>query len=106
MENELKPYFKKFDIPIEDMDYVVKKFQLADNCQAIEFAVRLLADLGKCNDMGWNMVLAKAKNEDGKAVWDQDYRYALFDINTLRPSEQGFARISPNIFEENLKIKL
>lgn len=91
--NELPDGFKPLALPKEEIDYLVRYYELPkdDHIAIFERAVKLLYDLVKCREMGWELAIAACRQEDGGRVFDSSYRRNLIviGIDSLHPDEQG-----------------
>ena len=75
------------------MDFLSEFYEIRNHGDIINWAVKLLHDLTKAEEIGFHMALIKSEIEDGKVSIDPDCQMVHFKMEWLAPSDKGFCRI-------------
>lgn len=102
---KLPPGYSIMSVSADEMDYLKSYWELRDNGPLFGWAIRLLHDLTKADEMGWCVVLQKAliDEETSDVTPDPNYRAATFRLKWLAPEDNVFLRLPVANLEKTMK---
>ena len=92
---EIPPGHSLLEINKEEMDYLMRYWELNTHGDAVSWATKLLYDLSRLDEAGWRLTMAKCEfDEDTRQItYAPDYRQLSFLMKWLAPTKDGWARL-------------
>lgn len=103
---EVPPGFSRLQLGVDEVDYLVRYWELKDHGELFAWGAKLLYDLTKLDESGWPVSIAKATvDEDTKEVhYAPGYRQMVMLMKWMGPSPEGWRRLpSPETLDRVLK---
>ncbi len=103
----IPPGFSRLELAADEVDYLMRYWELRDHGEVMVWGAKLLHDLTKLDEAGWRLTLSKAEvDETTKQVqWGKEHRQVVMLMKWLGPTKEGWNRLpSPETLDRVMKV--
>lgn len=103
---QIPPGFCRLELAADEMDHLMRYWELRDHGEIMAWGAKLLHDLTKLDEGGWRLTLTKAEIDEAtkRVQYSPRHRQVYMLMKWLGPTKDGWNRLpTPEVLDIAMK---